>query len=96
MEVSSRHGSVRAPALISPGIAPDVIAMPVGQGHERFGRYASNRGANPLKILAPVVEPETQSLAWAATRVRVARVGEGKLILFAGGMRERPHEFEHR
>lgn len=96
VEVSSRHGSVRAPALVSPGIAPDVIAMPVGQGHERFGRYASNRGANPLKILAPVVEPETQSLAWAATRVRVARVGEGKLILFAGGMRERPHEFEHR
>lgn len=96
VEVASQHGAVRAPALLSPGIAPDVIAVPVGQGHEQFGRYASHRGANPLKILAPVTESETQALAWAATRVKIARVGEGKLILFAGGMRERPHEAEHR
>jgi anaerobic selenocysteine-containing dehydrogenase len=96
VEVTSQHGAIRAPALFSPGIAPDVIAMPAGQGHEAFGRYASHRGANPFRILAPVTEPETQSLAWAATRVKISRVGEGKLILFAGGMRERPHETEHR
>jgi len=94
VEVASRHGKVRAPALISPGIAPDVIAMPVGQGHENYTRYASVRGANPVSILAPTVEPETQSLAWAATRVRISRVGKGKPILFAGGMREKPVEHE--
>ena len=44
-----RTGSLRAPAVISPGIAPDVIAMPVGQGHETFTRYASGRGANPMR-----------------------------------------------
>jgi anaerobic selenocysteine-containing dehydrogenase len=88
---------VQAPALISPGIAPDAIAMPVGQGYEQFGRYAADRGANPVTILSPtLVERETQSLAWAATRVKISRVGEGKLILFAGGLREKPHEHEHR
>ena len=95
VEIASTHGTLRAPALVSPGIAPDVIAMPVGQGHETFTRYASGRGENPIRILAPVTEPETGALAWAATRVRVSRVGRGngELILFAGGMREHPeHE----
>ena len=97
VEVESQHGKVQAPALLSPGIAPDVIAMPVGQGHENFGRYASGRGTNPIAILAPnMLEPETHSLAWAATRVKISRVGEGKLILFAGGLSRFPHETERR
>ena len=91
LEVASSQGSVRAPAFVSPAIAPDVIAMPVGQGHETFTRFASGRGANPIRILAPVEEPETGALAWAATRVRVSRVdGAGGLILFGGALREHP------
>ena len=91
LEVVSSQGSVRAPAFVSPAIAPDVIAMPVGQGHETFTRYASGRGANPIRILAPVEEPETGAMAWAATRVRVSRVaGDGELILFGGALREHP------
>ena len=99
VEVSSQHGSVRAPAILSQGIAPDLIAMPVGQGHEKFGRFASGRGANPLSILAPLAERETGALAWAATRVKVARIGgpeEGKLITFAGGLSQFPIEQERR
>ena len=92
IEVASAHGSVRAPALISPGIGPDAVAMPVGQGHDTFTRYASGRGANPLSILAPATETATGALAWAATRVKVTRVGDadGSLVLFAGATRERP------
>ena len=98
VDVTSSQGTVRAPVMIFPGLAPDVIAMPVGQGHETFTRYASNRGVNPIAILAPATEPETGALAWAATRVKIARVGEGdgRLIMFAGEMREHPHEHETR
>src|SRR5882672_2387958 len=98
VDVTSSQGTLRAPAIVSPGIAPDVIAMPVGQGHESFTRYASNRGANPVSILAPVTEAETGALAWAATRVKIARAGgpDGSLIMFAGEMREHPHEHEVR
>jgi anaerobic selenocysteine-containing dehydrogenase len=90
VEVASAHGAVRAGAVVSPGIAPDIISMPVGQGHTAFTRYASGRGANPISILAPVTDKETGALAWAATRVKVSRVGgpDGKLILFAGALRE--------
>jgi anaerobic selenocysteine-containing dehydrogenase len=98
VDVTSSQGTVRAPAFVSPGIAPDVIAMPVGQGHETFTRYASKRGVNPISIVAPVTEAETGALAWAATRVKIARASkaDGSLILFAGEMRERPHEEEIR
>ncbi len=95
VEIASQAGSLRVPAVLSPGIAPDLLAMPVGQGHENFGRFASGHGANPLSILAPVVEPSTGSLAWAATRVKLARVGgpeQAKLVLFAGGMSGFPHD----
>jgi menaquinone reductase, molybdopterin-binding-like subunit len=96
IEVASQHGTLRAPAMVLPGIAPDVIAMPVGQGHENFTRYATGRGANPISILAPMTVAETGSLAWAATRVKISRVGEGKMILFGGSLAEQSPELKHR
>lgn len=96
VEVRSQHGKLLAPVLVSPGISFDVVAMPMGQGHENFGRYASGRGANPIAILAPMQVAETGSLAWASTRVQVSKVGKAKLALFSGGMFERPSELQHR
>ncbi len=93
IEVTSTQGSVRAPAFLNPGIAPDAVAMAVGQGHTNFTRYASNRGVNPIAILAPATIAETGTLAWSATRVRITKVGEpdvDSLILFGGATRERP------
>lgn len=96
IEVASQHGTLQAPAFVTPGIAPDCVAMPVGQGHTNFTRYASDRGANPISILAPLTDAETGSLAWAATRVKISRIGEGKMVLFGGGLRETPPETKHR
>jgi anaerobic selenocysteine-containing dehydrogenase len=94
VEVASSQGTVRAAAVITPGIAPDLVAMPVGQGHRTFTRYASNRGASPIDLLAPVAESGTGGLAWAATRVKISRVGppDGRLVMFAGGDREELEE----
>ncbi|MBI3490983.1 MAG: hypothetical protein HY047_04210 [Acidobacteria bacterium] len=94
VDITSPHGTLRVPVVIFPGIAPDVVAMPVGQGHDNFTRYASKRGVNPIEILSPLTEAETGALAWAATRVKLARAGDGdgRLILFAGEMRENPYE----
>jgi anaerobic selenocysteine-containing dehydrogenase len=99
VEIASSQGSVRAAAVLSPGIAPDMVAMPVGQGHQNFGRFATGRGANPLSILEPSNVADTGTLAWAATPVKLARAGgpeEAKLVLFAGGMSGFPHQEEHR
>jgi hypothetical protein len=59
--------------------------MPIGQGHTEFGRYAKNRGANPLQILAPQTEPHTGSLAWGATRVKVIATGRKLELVKSGG-----------
>jgi anaerobic selenocysteine-containing dehydrogenase len=99
VEIASPLGSVRAAAVLSPGIAPDLVAMPVGQGHENFTRFATGRGTNPLSILAPLAERDTGSLAWAATRVKLTRAGgpeQARLILYAGGMSTFPHQKEPR
>jgi anaerobic selenocysteine-containing dehydrogenase len=98
VEITSSQGSIRVPAFLSPGIAPDVVAMPAGQGHENFTRYATGRGENPIEILAPVRESETGAMAWAATRVKIAKVAEadGSLVLIAGSLRDYPPEGQHR
>jgi anaerobic selenocysteine-containing dehydrogenase len=96
VEITSTQGTLRSAAVVSPGIAPDVVAMPVGQGHTTFTRYASGRGENPVELLAGPTVGETGALAWAGTRVRLSRVGgpDGRLILFAGGMRDEAHAHE--
>ncbi len=77
----SRHGSLEAAAVLYPGLRPDVIAMPMGQGHTNYGRYASDRGTNPLSILAPLFDKESGALASGGTRVRLEPLKvPGKLI----------------
>ena len=73
VDVASMQGSLRTAAVLSPGIAPDIVAMPAGQGHSTFTRYASGRGANPVEVLAPMTVERVGSVAWAATRVKSAR-----------------------
>jgi anaerobic selenocysteine-containing dehydrogenase len=97
VDVTSAHGTLRSSAVLTPGIAPDIIGMPMGQGHTQFTRYATGRGENPATLLGPLTEPTTGALAWAATRVTVARAGDpdGRLVLFAGGKFEEGHEHGH-
>jgi anaerobic selenocysteine-containing dehydrogenase len=81
VEVTSPQGSLRVPAVIYPGIRPDMVAIPLGQGHRDMGRYARGRGANPLQLLAMTREEATAQPAWNATRVRVTRISEkGELV----------------
>jgi len=51
VEVSSAAGSVEVPAYLYPGLRADAVAMPLGQGHTAYGRYAEGRGANPYALL---------------------------------------------
>ncbi len=99
VEVSSTAGTIRSAAFLNPALAPNLIAMPIGQGHQQYTRYASGRGQNPLELVAAVAEASTGALAWAATRVKITRVGDddGRMVMFAGGeLREKPHEGEKR
>ncbi|HSF82115.1 MAG TPA: molybdopterin-dependent oxidoreductase [Anaerolineales bacterium] len=79
--IESPYGTLEASVVIYPGIRPDVVAIPVGQGHQDYGRFAQAvSGSNPLKLLAPMTDPDTNSLAWGATRVRLKPTGRKKKL----------------
>ena len=86
LEVESVAGTVRVPALIFPAIRPGVVAIPVGQGHAAYGRYAKGRGVNPLHIVETLMDEQTGDLAWAATRVKISNTGERLQIIKTGGV----------
>jgi anaerobic selenocysteine-containing dehydrogenase len=80
VRIISPHGELEAPVVIFPGIRPDVVAIPVGQGHNHYGRFAEQRGSNPIALVAPISDPQTGSLAWGATRVRIEPTGRKKIL----------------
>ena len=47
------HGGARidAPVRVWPAAAPGTVAVPIGQGHTAYGRFAEGTGANVLPLL---------------------------------------------
>ena len=89
VRVESLHGSLEVVAYVHPAALPGVVSMAIGEGHKHYGRYASNRGANPLSIVAPVWDDAAGALAFGATRVRIARLERPPgLIQFSPNDRE--------
>jgi anaerobic selenocysteine-containing dehydrogenase len=71
VRIASPAGEIEVPVYVYPAIRPDTVAIPVGQGHTDYGRYARNRGSNPLTLLGATSE----SLAWATMRVKITPTG---------------------
>jgi len=46
VEITSEAGVVKAAVYLYPAIHPGVIAMPFGQGHTAYGRYATSLGTS--------------------------------------------------
>ncbi len=72
--ITSPFGALEAPVYRYPAIRPDTIAIPFGQGHTAFGRYAAGRGANPAALLGPKVN-SAGDLAFCSVKVRVEKTG---------------------
>jgi anaerobic selenocysteine-containing dehydrogenase len=67
VRVASPAGEIEAPVYVYPAIRPDTVAIPIGQGHADYGRYARNRGSNPMDLVGATGE----NLAWATMRVKI-------------------------
>jgi anaerobic selenocysteine-containing dehydrogenase len=73
--IETPQGRIEVPVYVSPAAAPNVLAVPMGQGHKGYGRWAERRGANPISILAPLTDQATGALAYGATRARLVATG---------------------
>jgi len=49
--LQSKFGGQKFPAWITRSVRPDVLAVPTGQGHSAYGRYAKDRSANAFELL---------------------------------------------
>ncbi len=81
VEIESPDGKIVVPAYLYYGIEPKTIAVPIGQGHTEYGRYAKDRGANPLKILAKTEDNMSGDLGWAITKVKVTKINENTQLI---------------
>ncbi len=81
--VVAKENELVVPAVLNPALRPDVVAMPYGQGHVSYGRYAKERGVNAV-ILAPLNPGRQQSQTGSEViRVKLSKAsGNGQLIRF--------------
>jgi anaerobic selenocysteine-containing dehydrogenase len=76
VRVTSPAGELEAPVCTYPAIRPDTVAIPFGQGHTDSGRYARDRGSNPLQLVSAWTGASGGSLAWATLRAQIRPTGE--------------------
>lgn len=75
VRVSSPYGQIELPVYLYAFMRPDTVAIPFGQGHTEYGRYAQHRGANPAALLSPQPETVSGGVAWHAVKVGLQRTG---------------------
>jgi anaerobic selenocysteine-containing dehydrogenase/Fe-S-cluster-containing dehydrogenase component len=76
VEMRSPGGAIAAPAHVTEHVRPGALAVPFGQGHTSYGRYATGRGANPWRILPPGRrQVAVQARPTGATRALVSPLG---------------------
>jgi anaerobic selenocysteine-containing dehydrogenase len=71
--IESLYGKIQLKAKIHPGCMPDVIAIPYGLGHKAIGRWARNRGANPVGLIGPGQDALTGQSILHSVRIKVSK-----------------------
>ncbi len=96
VRVTSPAGEADVRVYVNRTTAPNVAAIPMGQGHDFFTRYAEGRGINVLDLVDTLTDRETGTLAWGATRVKLERLGHfEKLPVLEGTAEpESPEDYE--
>jgi hypothetical protein len=76
VRIRTDYGYIDAPAVPTPGLHPQAVAMPIGNGHAP-GTYGRNpRGSNPLAILAPSADTATGALAYSGQAVTLQKIAD--------------------
>ncbi|MGH9812121.1 MAG: molybdopterin dinucleotide binding domain-containing protein [Candidatus Acidiferrales bacterium] len=73
LRLFSGNRSIELPAHLTEGIHRGVVAVPLGQGHMAYGRYAQGAGANAYKLLPADPDKATHGRAWTG-RVRIEKL----------------------
>jgi molybdopterin-containing oxidoreductase family iron-sulfur binding subunit len=99
VEVSTPRGKAELGVYVNPGLQPDTVAVPMGLGHTRFGRFADGVGANAILLAGGTGRATEVTLARTGRRVRFAHV-DGSRSQHDRGIAQavyenEPHHDEH-
>ena len=75
IKIVSNVGVIETSAYLYPAIRPDTIAIPFGQGHKAYGRYAAGRGVNPFDLLGLKFNA-AGDIAFAGMKVQIIKTGK--------------------
>ncbi|MDP6931698.1 MAG: 4Fe-4S dicluster domain-containing protein [Myxococcota bacterium] len=91
--VSTDKGEIEVGWFGSPGVRTDTVAVVMGNGHERSGRY-TRYGANPLKLVSSSADEDGAQLL-VTTRAKVRSSSQDNLYAQAGSLTQegRPINF---
>ena len=87
LKVETEAGPLELPAVLYRGMRPDVVAIPLGQGHSAYGRYARGIGVNALSLLSAAQDGASGAVAYLSARAKLAR--SAKPIDLVATQRER-------
>lgn len=83
--------TIAVPVFVWKGVMPGVVAMPVGEGHESYGRYASGVGVNVWPLLetnSPLVRVTGSAIRTSVIRRHGATSQHGRHIARTTAMGE--------
>ncbi len=75
VQLTTDHGVIELPAYVYAGVRPGTVAVPIGQGHTEYGRYAKGNGANIYSVLPELPLASSGGLHWSGMPVRIVRKG---------------------
>ena len=73
VQLTSEHGVIELPVYVYHGVRPGAVAVPIGQGHTEYGRYAKGQGANVISLLHSLPAGRSGSLKWSGAQVRIVK-----------------------
>lgn len=85
IRVTSPKGTLQVPAHLTKSIRPDTLAIPLGQGHKEYGRYAKDRGVNVLDLLSAESEVISGGRLWASTKVTIEKLALNRPLVRTQG-----------
>jgi molybdopterin-containing oxidoreductase family iron-sulfur binding subunit len=76
-------GEVHVPVYVSDYVHEDIVAVPLGQGHSAYGRYAKSAGkGNVYSLLPKQLAKGVDAVPLLGTHVKAVRgVGDGNLVV---------------
>ena len=87
IQIESQWGNLEAPVYVNEFVHPGLLVMNIGQGHQAYGRYAQDKGVNPLTILPPEANMESGGPLFSADQIKIRPTGRTQELAYMYGSR---------